>query len=131
MAGPYNLNVRLEGATVRGLATPIVDALLAGAIAEVADYTKHEVLMQLDHVLQHPTGYYESRIKAEPDGGAYRWRVHDDMVIYGPWLEGVGSRNFPVTRFKGYHTFRIVRNRMAQKSAAVVAAYVTRKIGEL
>lgn len=22
---------------------------------------------------------------------------------YGPWLEGVGSRNAPVTRFPGYH----------------------------
>jgi hypothetical protein len=27
--------------------------------------------------------------------------------VYGPWLEGVGSRNFPVTRFRGYHAFRV------------------------
>lgn len=25
---------------------------------------------------------------------------------YGPWLEGIGSRNFPVTRFPGYHALR-------------------------
>jgi hypothetical protein len=130
VAGPYGLNVRLEGATVRGLATPIVDRLLQTAVAEVADYTKHEVLMQLDHVLQHPTGYYESHIKADREG-VYTYRVHDDMVIYGPWLEGVGSRNYPVTKFRGYHTFRIVRNRMAQKAKAVIAAHVARTVAEL
>jgi hypothetical protein len=31
--------------------------------------------------------------------------VQDGGVIYGPWLEGVGSRN-RTTRFKGYFTFR-------------------------
>lgn len=37
-------------------------------------------------------------------------RVSDDQVVlgdgeskYGPWLEGQGSRNAPVTRFAGYH----------------------------
>jgi hypothetical protein len=30
------------------------------------------------------------------------WGVTNDLP-YGPWLEGVGSRNFPVTRFPGYH----------------------------
>jgi hypothetical protein len=41
--------------------------------------------------------------------------VHDTPVVYGPWLEGVGSRNPivwphhrnpPPRRFPGYHTFR-------------------------
>lgn len=31
--------------------------------------------------------------------------VTTDLATYGPWLEGVGSRN-ETTRFKGYHGFR-------------------------
>lgn len=130
MAESMNLNVRLHGPTVEGLAPAIVDKLLQSAVAEVADYTKFEVLMNLDKSLQNPTGYYESQIKADPDG-VFRYRVHDSNVIYGPWLEGVGSRNFPVTRFKGYHSFRIARNRMAQKARAVIDAHIARKIAEL
>lgn len=38
--------------------------------------------------------------------------VTDRWIVYGPWLEGEGSRNFPVTRFKGYHTFRIVGDQL-------------------
>lgn len=33
------------------------------------------------------------------------WGATNDLP-YGPWLEGVGSRNFPVTRFPGYHALR-------------------------
>lgn len=50
-----------------------------------------------------PTGYYLSRVITEITG--LTGRVHDQMVIYGRWLEGVGSRNM-TTRFKGYHAFR-------------------------
>lgn len=29
-----------------------------------------------------------------------------NSLPYGLWLEGLGSRNFPVTRFPGYHNLR-------------------------
>ena len=32
--------------------------------------------------------------------------VNDAGIIYGWWLEGIGSRNFPVTRFRGYFSFK-------------------------
>ena len=31
--------------------------------------------------------------------------IHDNNVVYGPWLEGTSSRN-QTTRFKGYASFR-------------------------
>jgi hypothetical protein len=46
-----------------------------------------------DQVLQHPTGYYQSKITVERAGTGYR--VTDQGVVYGPWLEGTGSRNAP------------------------------------
>jgi hypothetical protein len=132
MAGTPELrvNVRLSGPTVEGRAPAELDRMMASAVTELADYTKHEVLMQLDKVLQHPTGYYESHITDEPLG-LFQHRIHDDMVVYGPWLEGVGSRNYPVTRFRGYHSFRIVKNRMAQLSKRIVEAHLARTIGRL
>jgi hypothetical protein len=121
----FNLNVRMVGPVLEGKAPAIVEAMTASVVAEVADYTKFEVLRTLMEVLQHPTGYYESQITDTPVSSTLH-RVHDNGVVYGPWLEGVGSRNYPVTRFKGYHTFRIVRNRMAQKTKAIVAAHLDR-----
>jgi hypothetical protein len=38
--------------------------------------------------------------------------VTDTPVVYGPWLEGVGSRNAPTTRFPGYHTFQLVSQKI-------------------
>jgi hypothetical protein len=124
-----NVYVRLEGPTVEGLAEPMLAACLDGALAEVADYTKYEVNMQLGEVLQNPTGYYESQIRSERVS-AEMYSINDSNVIYGPWLEGISHRN-QTTRFKGYATFRIVKNRMAQKSAAIIDAAVAAIVGRL
>jgi hypothetical protein len=62
------------------------------------------VLNVLDASLKHPTGYYRRHItRYGPVGG--QGRVHDQQVIYGPWLNGTGSRN-RTTRFKGYGHFK-------------------------
>lgn len=44
-----------------------------------------------------------------------------NQLPYGLWLEGVGSRNSPVTRFPGYHNLRdafVVTDRAAPDIAA-------------
>lgn len=86
-----------------------------GAIAALVEYTawaEEDVAQQamadwhtyLNESLQHPSGYYESTISMEAaDSGAV---VHDDGVIYNFWLEGIGRRNAPRTRFEGYHSAR-------------------------
>jgi hypothetical protein len=125
----YNLNVVLKGPTVEGLAGPMLAVALDAALEEVADYTKFEVNMELDTVLKNPTGYYESQIRSERVS-AEAFSVNDSGVIYGPWLEGVGSRN-ATTSFKGYATFRRVRNRMAQKSEAIIGAAISALCGRL
>lgn len=62
----------------------------------------------------HPTGirkrtpFYETRLNIDDGGdphGSGTSRVNDMGVIYGPWLNGTGSRNWPVTRFRGYGGF--------------------------
>lgn len=127
---PYNINFRLKGPVVEGRGAAIVKVMTEVAVEELADYTRYEVLTQLDSVLQNPTGYYESQVRSERVApGVYS--INDSNVIYGPWLEGIGSRNAPVTKFAGYHTFRIVRNRMAQKARVVAEAAIARQMGAL
>jgi hypothetical protein len=87
--------------------TARIEAFLNVSEEEVATVGKNMVLDRLEVVLQNPSGYYESQIQTErvSDG----WEVNDSRrVLYGPWLEGTGSRNAS-TRFKGYRTFRIVK----------------------
>lgn len=50
-----------------------------------------------------PTYFFENNVETDRvvDGAV----VHADQVVYGPWLEGVSSRN-QTTRFKGYQLFR-------------------------
>ncbi|MEV7389625.1 hypothetical protein [Streptomyces sp. NPDC091215] len=126
----YGISLRLKGPVVEGRGPAIVKAMTEIALEELADYTRFEVLMQLDSVLVNPTGYYESQIMADrvaPD----IYSINDSGVIYGPWLEGVGSRNRDRPGFPGYHTFRTVRNRMAQKAMAISEAAIARQMGAL
>lgn len=125
----YGVKVRLKGPIVEGRGKIATARLTSTALREVADYAKHEVSMELIKVLQHPTGYYESRIVKELRGpGVYS--INDSGVIYGPWLEGVSFRN-QTTSFKGYATFRRVRNRISQKAKAVSEAAIARGVGLL
>lgn len=126
----YGLTVTLKGPTVEGRAPAIVHLMAEEALKEIADYTRFEVLMQLDRVLVNPTGYYESQVKAERVA-VDTYSVNDSNVIYGPWLEGIGSRNRARPGFPGYHTFRTVRGRMERKADAVAEAAVQRMVGEL
>jgi hypothetical protein len=66
---------------------------------EVSDFAHDQVLRELDLVLKHPTGYYESRVRVRQMGDLFQ--VDDSGVVYGPWLAGEGERNRE-TRFKGY-----------------------------
>lgn len=89
---------------------------------EVAEEGARMVRSNLNTVLRHQTGYYRSHVKAE------RGVITDGRVIYGPWLEGVGSRNSPKTRFPGYHTFRRTTGEIQARSGQIgdraIAPYV-------
>ncbi len=72
----------------------------------LAKEARTRILAYLGQVLRNPTGYYESNITVERR--AIARLVTDNGVVYGGWLEGVDSRN-RTTRFKGYRTFRRVK----------------------
>jgi hypothetical protein len=63
--------------------------------------------------------------KQDPPG----WKIWDQNLIYGPWLEGTGSRN-RTTRFKGYASFRrsvqVINARAKEIGQPIVARWAGR-----
>lgn len=93
---------------------PLFDQRGPAAISDWADELEEEAAeWALNHIkgtfhthFQNPTGYYESNVRVRnAAGGAEVWDGGLSGPVYGPWLEGVGSRN-QTTRFKGYRAFR-------------------------
>lgn len=91
---------------------PLFDGRADAALREFLQDVPYQVGSQglsywqenLDSSIRHPTPYYETQVNVAREGDAVV--VNDRGVIYGPWLEGVGSRNSPVTRFPGYRALR-------------------------
>ena len=88
----------------------------------------NRVLARLSGSLKNPTGYYESNIAVERRS-TYRG-ITDSGVPYGGWLEGVDSRN-KTTRFKGYHSFRIVRDSLNRDKERIAQPMVDQFIQEM
>jgi len=109
-----------------------IDAWCGRASDEIAEkgaeFALTQVKANLRASLQKPTGFYQSRVSIHRMQGDPV--VSDGGVIYGAWLEGVGSRNSPVTRFKGYFAFQrarsAVRAAMPRIAQRVLAPYLRR-----
>ena len=83
-----------------------VAAIAAGCEAaekKTAEFGAAMIRARMDRTFKRQTPYYRLQNIAAPT--LDHWKIHDQGVIYGPWLEGVGSRN-RTTRFKGYAIYR-------------------------
>ncbi len=116
---------RARGLIVNGGAPRHVGRAMNDIEREVANYARTQVDRRLNQVLRRQTPYYRTRISVVRSGGD--WEVNDSGVIYGPWLEGTGSRN-RTTRFRGYWTFRfvtqLVRGRADRIAERVLRPYL-------
>lgn len=107
--------------TLRG---PLFDGAYVGILARGEQAMEHDlsragvqrVHQRLNQVIKHKTGRYESHIIETTRGNGRA--VTDGQMIYGPWLEGVGSRN-KKSRFKGYWTFRMVGQGLGRDALSV------------
>lgn len=115
------VDIRVEsearGMIANGTAPAYVGRAMNDIERQVAETGRTLVDARLNTVLRRQTPYYRTRIQAVRSGGD--WEVNDSGVIYGPWLEGTGSRNAPVTRFKGYRTFRYVTQLLRGRADAI------------
>ncbi|MGW3428884.1 hypothetical protein ACWDHW_13150 [Streptomyces melanosporofaciens] len=121
-----NVNTNASGPLFDGRAQRAANEYSDQLRYRVATEAEDMVRARLAQVLKHPTGYYESRIRVERAGDSYE--VNDGGVVYGPWLEGTGSRNAPVTRFRGYATFRRVKALIDRRAGGIAQRLLQRYI---
>lgn len=105
-----------------------MDAAVRRGQDKVSDVVYDRVMKTLGASLRNPTGYYQNHVRDLVRGDVDV--VTDQGVVYGPWLEGVSSRNGE-TRFKGYAAFRRATQSMQYRAAELVEAEVSRAVGEI
>jgi hypothetical protein len=116
------VTVSESGPLFGGLRDRITDQHLTRLREDLAQEAVNRIHQRLHEVLQHPTGRYESSIQTERQVADLA--VTDGGIIYGNWLEGTGSRNYPATRFRGYHTFRDI----GQQVEAMAGPYAEQQL---
>lgn len=122
MAG---ITIKLKGPVFDGRASAQARAFCHDLEHEVATEARSKAKDFMAGSFKRPTPYYWTRLMVYPAGGGTR--VSDAGIIYGPWLEGVGSRNAPVTRFRGYHSFRRAANAMKGPAVRRIARMVIKR----
>ena len=107
----------------------MVDHMLDEILQEVGDYALYQWRMNLEDSWREPTGAYMARTNLAR-------REHDLVTndhgsVYGPWLEGTGSRNAPVTRFKGYAAARRATATVQRKAKALGQPYADKWVARI
>lgn len=126
----YQVDVDVHGPLFDGRARHEVNTALDEAVWEVAKVGRGDLGVQFIKVFREPTGYYESHVEAVHVRPGHAI-VHDNGVIYGHWLEGDGSRNYPVTRFAGYWSFRLVTLELARKAHRIAEGVLRRHLARM
>lgn len=120
-----DVEVTVSGPLFDGRAARELAAYADEAREQIAEFGEERVLNLMGLAFRNPTGYYESNVRTERVSADVS-RVHDSGVVYGPWLEGVGSRNFPVTRFKGYEHWRRTKALVALRAPEIAQRLLER-----
>ncbi|WP_405531502.1 hypothetical protein OG592_26995 [Streptomyces avidinii] len=100
-----DVEVTVSGPLFDGTAEQEFAAYADEAREQISEFAEEHVLTLMGLAFRHPTGYYESHVMTERVAGDTD-RVHDSGVVYGPWLEGVGTRNRERPGFPGYFHWR-------------------------
>lgn len=112
-----------------GAAERVLEQIRDDVAGRLATEGERRVLAILDASLRHPTGAYRRRItRYGPVNG--QARVHDQQGIYGPWLNGTGSRN-RTTRFKGYGHFKKTEQALRQAATPLAQQVVAEHLPKL
>lgn len=137
----FGVRVETSGPLFRANAPALVRQATQRTIATLIEMGESK----LDQMLRpRPAGVYLSVVEArkgQASTGHYRRNLHtvvqdlrgvisDGGVVYGPWLEGFGSRN-ATSRFKGYGAFRKTQTWLLGKVKDVAQAHVRRAVAEL
>jgi hypothetical protein len=120
------LDVSTRGPIFDGRARRVANEYVNRFERDLAEEGLNILREEMHAVFRNPTGYYESRCKVE-DGN----KITDSRMVYGPWLAGVGSRNFPVTKFKGYDHWIKTRARLNERKRGIGERLLRRYTGRM
>ena len=123
------VKVRVRGPVLNGQAPPVIKAALKGAIGDLVAEGESRVKLQLFPGHGLVTGHYRRSIHGEVTA-SLNGRIHDSKVVYGPWLEGVSSRN-QTTRFKGFSAFRNAKQQLGRIAKGVLQKRVLQALQRL
>jgi hypothetical protein len=126
----YDVQIRFEGAIWTDEGRQIVRRAVEQGVQDTSDWAEHRVLERLDEVIRVNRHVYTSHIRVDRVSED-RYDVTDGGVIYGPWLEGTGSRNSPKTRFPGYFTFRQVETETEGRAEEIMDRVLDERVREL
>lgn len=118
-----------RGPLFDGTAAEVLGRAIGDCQKKEADAAEEVWQAYMDASFQHPTGYYQSHVNIAQRGRDLV--VNDRGVIYGFWLEGIGSRNYPVTRFKGYAAARRARQHVEAMTLEICEPILDRAIVEI
>jgi len=128
-----DVKVETQGPLFTGKATATMQKAVQSGIREIVQKGEQRLAEQLR---PRGAGVYLSVQQAAPgkaSTGNYRRNIstefkdmsamiHDGNVVYGPWLEGIASRN-ATTRFKGYGVYRQTGSYLQKISKVIMDAH--------
>jgi hypothetical protein len=133
MARGVASGVRLKGPLFDVRRVEALMPMRTDILEAITGYAHKAVARILKQKIRKPTPVYQLLITTTSLGDGDAWRVTDlGAVVYNHWLEGTGSRNFPVTRFKGYHAFGrayALTEKRAGRLAQAKVGKAVRKLG--
>lgn len=126
-----SVEISYSGPLFDGSAPGLLEQMVRGIRDTVADQAFVEWEANMEEHIRHSGPVYQSyaQVKDEGDDRVVNdgWEDTNELP-YGPWLEGVGSRNSPVTVFPGYFSlrdaFEATRDRVPDLAEPVVDEYV-------
>jgi hypothetical protein len=124
------IDVDKSGPVFNGSADDIMDAYVSDMTRALGQDLVNMIQNDLRRVIKDRSGNYERHITTtRASSGATE--VTGGNVVYGPWLEGVSSRN-KSTRFKGYATFRRMTQEYQKRAASEAErVFESRYLGRL
>lgn len=128
--GIVSSSVKVIGKVFDGRMQLVLSSGMRAAADSVAGYAEELLQARFSQVFVNPTGAYQARINVR-GVNQYAYSVNDDDCVYGPWLEGTGSRNSPVTKFKGYSTFRKVSEELQGVAVDIAEPIIDLAISEI
>lgn len=121
MSDNVSVSVEFKGPLFDGRAKAYTDRATRDMEHHLGSVGADYVRAELERVLRKETPYYRLQVTSTEYPG--RTVINDGGVVYGPWLEGTGSRN-RTTRFKGYFTFRRMTQKLNQEAQNILRPYV-------